>query len=377
MGKDLKGRELGECISQLENKKYQGRITTKNGKRIKRSFDTLAECRKWVNDTRYEIEHNMINNPNNITVNEWFEYWITEIKSRNVRERTLQNYHDRYRINIKEIIGDLILEEVKPLHCQMILNKMADRYCNSTIEQTAIVMYALFDSAVENELITKNPVTKSVKCTTGAPSKETRVLTTEERKRFLEAAQNSTNFNRYAFLLQTGLRTGEMIGLKWSDIDWTNKTISITRSLNFRHPAKEWIVGPTKSESGVRTVPLTETALKILKNQQEKIKKLEYINPEFSEYVFLSRKGELTKNSTYDSKIYYYCDKIGLERFSMHTFRHTFATRCIEAGMRPKTLQRLLGHANVNITMNLYVHVTEEEKAKELRNAEKMLKIDF
>ena len=117
MGKDLKGRELGECISQLENKKYQGRITTKNGKRIKRSFDTLAECRKWVNDTRYEIEHNMINNPNNITVNEWFEYWITEIKSRNVRERTLQNYHDRYRINIKEIIGDLILEEVKPLHC--------------------------------------------------------------------------------------------------------------------------------------------------------------------------------------------------------------------------------------------------------------------
>ena len=209
MGKDLKGRELGECISQLENKKYQGRITTKNGKRIKRSFDTLAECRKWVNDTRYEIEHNMINNPNNITVNEWFEYWITEIKSRNVRERTLQNYHDRYRINIKEIIGDLILEEVKPLHCQMILNKMADRYCNSTIEQTAIVMYALFDSAVENELITKNPVTKSVKCTTGAPSKETRVLTTEERKRFLEAAQNSTNFNRYAFLLQTGLRTGK------------------------------------------------------------------------------------------------------------------------------------------------------------------------
>ena len=128
MGKDLKGRELGECISQLDNKKYQERITTKNGKRIKRSFDTLAECRKWVNDTRYEIEHNMINNPNNITVNEWFEYWITEIKSRNVRERTLQNYHDRYRINIKEIIGDLILEEVKPLHCQMILNKMADRY---------------------------------------------------------------------------------------------------------------------------------------------------------------------------------------------------------------------------------------------------------
>lgn len=70
----------------------------------------------------------------------------------------------------------------------------------------------------------------------------------------------------------------------------------------------------------------------------------------------------------------YYCDKVGMQRFSMHTLRHTFATRCIEAGMRPKTLQMILGHSNIGITMNLYVHVTDEEKVKELSNIEDMLK---
>ena len=95
---------------------------------------------------------------------------------------------------------------------------------------------------------------------------------------------------------------------------------------------------------------------------------------EFSDFVFLSRKGEPTKNSAYDTKLMYYCDKVGMQRFSMHTLRHTFATRCIEAGMRPKTLQMILGYSNIGITMNLYVHVTDEEKVKELSNIEDMLK---
>lgn len=77
-----------------------------------------------------------------------------------------------------------------------------------------------------------------------------------------------------------------------------------------------------------------------------------------------------TKNSTYDSVIYKIVDKAGIERFSMHTLRHTFATRAIEAGMKPKTLQEILGHANIGVTMNLYVHITEDEKEKEIKKFE-------
>jgi len=82
--------------------------------------------------------------------------------------------------------------------------------------------------------------------------------------------------------------------------------------------------------------------------------------------VFLCKKGEPVKNSTYDTTLYKICDKVGIRHFAMHVLRHTFATRCIEGGMLPKTLQKILGHSNIGITMNLYVHITEEEKKKEI-----------
>lgn len=89
---------------------------------------------------------------------------------------------------------------------------------------------------------------------------------------------------------------------------------------------------------------------------------------EYSDLVFLSLNGRPIRNSTYHKDLEKVCVKLGIERFSIHTLRHTFATRCIEAGMKPKTLQRILGHANISMTMDLYVHSTEKRKSK--RNAE-------
>ena len=120
---------------------------------------------------------------------------------------------------------------------------------------------------------------------------------------------------------------------------------------------------------------MTQEAVDILKNQKEKLKSLKVRPIEFKDSVFLWRDGTSTKNSAYDTKLFYYCDKAGIQRFSMHVLRHAFATRCIESGMRPKTLQMILGHSNIGINMNLYVHVTDDEKAKEVQNIEKMLKI--
>ena len=112
--------------------------------------------------------------------------------------------------------------------------------------------------------------------------------------------------------------------------------------------------------------PLTEEAVSILKKKKEKNKRISEISTEWEEFVFLCRKGTPVKNSTYDTALFKICDKAKIPRFSMHILRHTFATRCIEAGMKPKTLQMLLGHSNIGITMNLYVHTTEEEKKKEM-----------
>ena len=374
MGKDLKGKELGVGICQTKDKKYVARITTRNGKRVKRVFDKLVDCRKWIAEARYNEEHGAISVLGEMSVDAWYEYWITEIKAKTVRQNTIRNHNERYKQNIKEYIGQMPLNEVKPIHCQNVLNQMADTYRNSTIKLTSITMYGMFQSAVDNELILKNPMTKYVRCTSGKPSKPPRVLSVEEQKLFLETTKESSNYNQYAFLLQTGLRTGEMIGLKWSDIDFEKRILHVSRTMEYRYSVGEWRIGETKTKNGCRDIPLTTEAIEILKRQKKKVQELKTVKMEFSDFVFLSRKGEPTKNSAYDTKLMYYCDKVGMQRFSMHTLRHTFATRCIEAGMRPKTLQMILGHSNIGITMNLYVHVTDEEKVKELSNIEDMLK---
>ncbi len=104
--------------------------------------------------------------------------------------------------------------------------------------------------------------------------------------------------------MQTGLRTGELVGLKWEDIDFVNKTIKISRTMEYRYSVGEWRVGPPKSQSGYRTIPLTDEAIRILRAQKEKNKNIKIIPIEWAEHVFLCRKGEPVKNSTYDTALY-------------------------------------------------------------------------
>ena len=109
--------------------------------------------------------------------------------------------------------------------------------------------------------------------------------------------------------------------------------------------------------------------------QKEQNKTLKVISIEYSDLVFLHSNGAPRSNQSYDINIRKLCKKAGMREISMHILRHIFATRCIESGMRPKTLQMILGHANFSMTMDRYVHVTDDEKTKELENIEAGLKV--
>ena len=366
MGKDIKGKELGEGITQQKNGLYRARYVDKLGKRKEKRFKKLQECRQWLVDAMYINEHSSITKANDMIVDAWFDYWI-DIKEKTVRPNTVRNYRERYNNNIKPVIGKLLLRDVKPLHCQSIFTKMADEgYRTSTMYQARIAMFNMFEFAKENEVILANPCKKSVKSDMGKPSEKKKALEISEQKTFLEYASGNSYENQYRFILQTGLRTGEMVALKWHDVDFKNKTLKIQRSMEYRYSVGEWRVGEPKSKSGYRTIPLTDEAIRILKDQKIKNSRLEVIPIEWAEYIFLCRKGTPVKNSTYDTALFKICDKAKISRFSMHVLRHTFATRCIEGGMKPKTLQKILGHSNIGITMNLYVTTTEEEKKKEI-----------
>ena len=133
MGKDLKGKELGVGISQQKNGLYSARFVDKLGKRRQKRFKKLQECRQWMADASYIDEHSNIVQANNMMVDAWFDYWI-DIKKKTVRPNTARNYSERYELNIKPVIGKMLLPDIKPLHCQKIFLNMAEEgYRTSTI----------------------------------------------------------------------------------------------------------------------------------------------------------------------------------------------------------------------------------------------------
>ena len=375
MGKDLKGKEIGAGIVQQPNGTYFARFVDKFGKRRTKRSKKLQEVKQWLADATYIDQHSDLDQATDMLVDAWFDYWIG-IKKQTVRSNTVRNYSERYERNIKGVIGNKLLTDVKPIHCQKIFSDMADEgYKTTTIYQTRIALYNMFEFARENDVLIANPCKKSLKSDMGKPSDKKEALTIDDQKKFLEAVVGYSYENQYRFVLQTGLRTGELIGLKWSDIDFENRTMKIERTMEYRYKVGEWRVGPPKSKSGYRTIPLTDEAIRILENQRSKNKSLKLVPMEWKDIVFLCRKGTPVKNSTYDTGLFKYCDRVGIPGFSMHVLRHTFATRCIEGGMKPKTLQKILGHSNIGITMNLYVHITEDEKHREIDLVADALKV--
>lgn len=387
MGKNLKGRECGKGICQRKNGQYYARFVNKRGKRVDGYFATLPEARNWLATARYEDEHGLFV-ASDITTDKWFKYWMENIVN-DLAHNTLRNYRDRYTRNIQPVIGAMRLVDVKPLHCKMVLNKMDATYAGSTIRQTYVVMGTMLKSALMNDMITKHPMdgvkfNKPVR----APN-DIHFLTIQEQQKFLEAAKGSHNYAQYALILETGLRTGEMVGLTWDAIDFEKRTLTVNKTMEYRYGDDYWRAGPPKTSHSYRTIPLTNRAVEILreieaqrqtrKESQELSQELSYTDRRSGETVSFSmrdlvflnwRTGMPAKNSSYDTHLYKLCEKAGIKRFCMHALRHTYATRAIESGMQPKVLQKLLGHKSITVTMDRYVHVTDNTLAQAIQQFE-------
>ena len=363
MGKDLKGKELGVGLNQRKDGRYQARFTKKDGKRAEKNFDKITEAREWLSKEKYL--DNILSN-NNMTVDEWYNYWIENYKEGIVKDNTTNNYKDRYKYIIKNAIGDIKLTDVKQIHCQKILNQMFDsgKYSYGTMELTAITMHAIFKCAVENNYISKNPANNLKIKKRDIDLIERRVLTREEQKIFKEYAKNTLYYNAYCLVLETGLRAGEVGGLKWDDIDFDNHYLYVNRTLLQDKQKGGFFFGTPKSRLSKRKIPLTDEAIKVLNDQKQVQNRLKFQNDKWvskwNGLVFTTINGNPVGTSTFRTMMVRIVANINKDRMInsvdgqyeefehcyMHSLRHTFATRCIEKGVQPKSLQKI-GRAHV------------------------------
>ena len=392
MAKDLKGRDLPKGIIQLKSGLYRGQIQL-NGEKINLSSRDLAELKTALAQRRLQILNGEYHKEKNITVNAWFETWLKEFKT-DLKESTVSTYQQVFKNCIADEIGNKKISAVKAESLQKLINSLVQNGMSyKRVGLVYIVLNGIFTQAKKLHYININPMAD--KAVTLPPKKRFKdreykngsrmiVMDQTQKDLFLKYSEDSAYRDLYIFMLNTGTRLGEATGLQWSDIDFQNKQIRISHTLNYIR-GKGRILDTTKSESSERTLPMTVTLYDLLKKIRiEQTKNRSLVGkdwkeePQLRNMVFTHPTGGTFWESNVRVDMNQISDKImaaghEFQRISPHTFRHTFATLGLKNGIQPKVMQKLLGHANIRITLDIYASVLKEDLTESMNLIEAVM----
>lgn len=380
MGKDLKGNELGKGIRQNKNGRYEARFVDRFGERKSIYATSKVEVRNKLKEALNEnLEKKSVKK--RMLLKQWYEEWMRVYKIPVIRKNTKKHYEHIFRSKILPVLGDMYMDEIKQIHVQSLITSLEKKdYSWETLNKTKILILDLFNMAIINDYAIKNP-TKGIRITRVKPNERV-VLTIEQQKDFFECCAGTFYNNLYVVAVNSGLRQGELCGLTEEDLDFKNHCIKVSRTLLYEKfdedETRTFHFGEPKTKNSTRLIPMTEECEQALKSQMvlKRILAQKYVkNDEFSSLLFVTKFNTPICAQVMNDSILRIIKEINLQRdvidlfpdFSSHTFRHTFATRCIEAGISPKVLQGYLGHATLEMTMNLYVHTTENFKQEEIK----------
>ena len=298
----------------------------------------------------------------NMTLSDWIEQWLTSYAEPTLRESTVRGYRSDVRHHIKPALGNKMLRSITQRDVQKFYNalgrktyKASDgserRLANATVRGIHMLLHEIMEAAVRSRLIVQNPTDGTVIPKLNKPPMK--ILNEEQLDKFMEAIRNEPLWYDFFYTeITTGLRRGEICGLKWCDLDETNGTLKICRSIHSA-PGGALEVGNPKTEKGTRTILLPRSTLHVLK-ERRKTALTEWIFPSLLE----------PEKPTAPSAAYHRLKVIlkdaGLPDIRFHDLRHTFATMALEHGMDVKTLSAIIGHVSAATTLNVYTHVTTE-----------------
>jgi len=386
VGKDLTGKELGNGIVQRKDGLYCARFNDRFGKQKTIYDKNIKSLRAKLIKAQYEDSERLSIVDENYTLDEWFEKWLSAYKKNTVREGTLTLYKKQYRLYVSKIIGMVPISKISKLQVSLLIGDLIKSGVGwSTQNAVKILLTDIFDKALMDNFIRSNPA-KGVKIAKKS-NDDRRVLTKDEQLEFLECSAGTFYHNLFDVAVNTGLRPGELCALTWDDVDLEKKYISVNKTLLYQKnegdEQKTFHFGETKTESSVRLVPINIYCEKALKKQFVQKKNVEGKSKkttEFPDLLFTTKFNTPISAHLFDNAIIRIINEINLSRgidnefehFSAHTFRHTFATRCIESNVNIKTLQTYLGHSSLQTTM-LYLHTTDDHKFAEMELLENEL----
>lgn len=390
---------------QRSNGSYVYRWTSLGGKRHSIYAPTLDILREKEEQLFIDMHNGYYHNICTLTVNQLFEQW--KLLKRGIKDNTFKNYIYMYDTFVRSGVGKLKVAMIKRSDVKRFYNTLADERILkiNTIENIHNVLHQVFKIAVDDELIRSNPadrMLKELKQSHNYDGEKKKALTIEQRNLFLCFLESSEQYRHwypvFYVMLNTGMRVGEVTGLRWCDVDLQTGFINVNHTLVYYNHQNEkgcyFSINTPKTKAGFREIPMTDGVRKAFEEEKEYQRKagLESIAEidGYKDFIFLNREGYLQHQGTLNKalrRIIRDCnDEVLLDandedepallpHFSCHTLRHTFATRLCEAGVNIKAIQDILGHSDIETTMNIYVEVTRQAKRKEIGVLEEYMKI--
>lgn len=393
---DNKGRKLPDGFSQRADGRYQARFTF-NGKRYTYYGKDLTELKFRMKRIQAEICNGIYGELENITMNQWFEKWIEVYKKGKLKKVTLYNYQNYWKWYVADELGRMQLTKIRQIHIITLYKKLLTGdhpLAIGTVKYVNNIIYNMLEQAVNNDIIRRNPTNGALREIDKPEAKVREALTVGEQSRFFEYIDGHRYFGRYkpmfTIAFGTGLRIGELTALTWADIDFDNNLINVDKTLHKTRFLTEnnnhYLINTPKTKNAVRKVPMLSQVKEAFVEQRRYLDMLSVrcnvVVNGYSDFVFCTQNGRpyyadlvnieirriIKVQKTEEDAIAQEenRDPVYLKDFTPHIMRHSFASRCYEAGMDPKILQKIMGHAKIETTMDIYTHISEEMEKKEM-----------
>lgn len=353
---------------------YAFEVKDRNGKRKtikKRGFTGKKQAREAERLARLEWEKGTYVDLSKITYEEYAWDWLS--KKQDISRKTRLNNEGHLRNHIIPVIGHLLLQKINVYHIEELIQSMQDKgLAAGTIKKIYNLAQTSFNSAMSKKLINENPfvlVEKSFKPKTGKAKVD--YWTKEEVKQFLDSLDHR---RRIIFILAiyTGMRQGEILGLRWREIDFDNRQIRVKQIMDFDGTIEQRV----KTHEGYRTISISSFVLSELKKHravmlQEKLSSEEY----FDHDLVVCQKNGMPASKTNFHKFWKrQLRKSGVREIRFHDLRHTCASLLFSIGTHPKVVQELLGHSSIKITMDTYSHMLPNMQSEAVEALDEILK---